>query len=135
MTQVTTISGRIILFIFLAFGQIFLIQKRKFSHFFAKQKRKTEKNSRTFLFAKTKISTLFAKKWCLQKIPVLAKKRPCWEDFFVRNKFIGTLFLWQQSLLQHFFVRKNFMGALSCEKNLIWALFGREKVSWMTFYL
>ena len=63
------------------------------------------------------------------------KKGAYWEEFFGEKKVYWSTFLWEKSLLQHFFVRKNFMGALSCEKKIIGALFGMKKVSWSTFYL
>ena len=61
-------------FYFFAVGQIFLFQKRNFSHFFAKKKEKWKKTVGLFCLQKNKITTLFCKKMMFTKMPVLQKK-------------------------------------------------------------
>ena len=117
-------SGRIILFIF-CFWSNFFIQKRKFSHFLAKQKRKTEKNFRTFLFAKTKIPTLFCKKMGFTKNI----------SFYKSSSILRRLFLWEKSSLEHFLLEKCLFQHFFCEKNVYCSIFLWENTLFKHFFV
>ena len=114
-------------FLFFCIRSNFFDSKKVIFTLFCKTKKKNWKKHRTFLFAKTKIPTLFCKKMVFTKNSGFYKRSSILRRLFCMEKVHWSTILGGNVYCNTFFVRKKFIFCTFLWEKIYWSTFLYEK--------